>query len=286
MALGALDGEPLVGRHADGPFVAAGAAADPHRVAVRLTPRDFDLPEPGHTSGRQQQQRADQADEYALTLSSPGRGAEFPLHDVDGVEPLGVEQVHASAGGGTRSHVSIIIGATLAAARHEADPVVTLPRIGIGYDLHRTATGRRLVLGGVEIPCGFGLAGHSDADVVLHAICDALLGAAALGDIGEHFPDDDPRWKDADSRRLLAVVLRLIQAADLAPAQVDLIIHAERPKLRDQKPAIRASVAGLLGLPEQRVSVKATTNEGLGPIGRGEAIACWAVVVCEERRAK
>ncbi len=172
------------------------------------------------------------------------------------------------------------------AARDQADRGVTLPRIGIGYDLHRTAAGRPLVLGGVRIPCDFGLAGHSDADVVLHAICDALLGAAALGDIGEHFPDDDPRWKDADSRILLRSVFESVRAAGLEPAQVDVVIHAERPKLREHKPRIRESVAALLSLPLERVSIKATTNEGLGPVGQGEAIACWAAVVCEERRAK
>ena len=163
---------------------------------------------------------------------------------------------------------------------------MTSVRVGIGYDLHRTAAGRRLVLGGVEIDCDFGLAGHSDADVVLHAICDALLGAAGLGDIGEHFPDDDPRWKDADSRMLLADVLAKLAAVSLAPVQVDVVIHAERPKLTAWKPRIRSAVAGLVGLPESRVSIKATTNEGLGPVGRGEAIACWASVVCEDRRAK
>ncbi len=160
------------------------------------------------------------------------------------------------------------------------------PRVGLGYDLHRTCTGRRLVLGGVEIASDIGLAGHSDADVVLHAICDALLGAAALGDIGDHYPDDDPRWKDADSRTLLSDVLAKVRGAGLEPAQVDVVIHAERPKLGHHKSQIRTSVASLLGLAPARVSIKATTNEGLGPIGRGDAIACWSVVVCEDRRAK
>ncbi|MFO0837061.1 MAG: 2-C-methyl-D-erythritol 2,4-cyclodiphosphate synthase [Phycisphaerae bacterium] len=152
-------------------------------------------------------------------------------------------------------------------------------RTGIGVDIHRTQPGRRLVLGGVEIPCEFGLAGHSDADVVLHAICDALLGAAALGDIGELFPNSDPRWKDADSRDFVRAVLERIATFGLRPANVDVTIIAERPKLAEHKSAIRASLAALLALPPERIGVKAGTNEGLDAIGRGEAIACWASVL-------
>ena len=152
-------------------------------------------------------------------------------------------------------------------------------RIGIGYDIHRTEAGRPLFLGGVEIPHDRGLLGHSDADVVLHAICDAMLGAAGLADIGELFPDTDPAYKDADSRELLRNVIRRIRDAGLGINNVDIIIHAERPKLGPHKARIRASVAELLSLPESAVGVKATTNEGLGEIGRGEAIACWAAVL-------
>jgi 2-C-methyl-D-erythritol 2,4-cyclodiphosphate synthase len=152
-------------------------------------------------------------------------------------------------------------------------------RIGIGYDIHRTQAGRRLLLGGVEIPHERGLIGHSDADVVLHAICDALLGAAGLGDIGELFPDTDPAYKDVDSRELLRNVVARIQAAGLEVGNVDLIVHAEAPKLGPHKARIRASVAELLDLPESAVGVKATTNESMGEIGRGEAIACWAAVL-------
>jgi len=151
-------------------------------------------------------------------------------------------------------------------------------RIGIGYDLHRIGTGRPLVLGGVRIPSAFGLLGHSDADIVLHALCDALLGAAGLGDIGELFPDTDPAWKDADSRVLLADVLKRVRVAGYAIGNADVTIHAERPKLVEHKPRIRASLAALLGLPADAVGVKATTNEGLDAIGRGEALACWAAV--------
>ena len=152
-------------------------------------------------------------------------------------------------------------------------------RSGIGYDLHRTAEDRPLVLGGVRIPCEFGLAGHSDADVVLHALCDALLGAAGLGDIGELFPDTDPAYTDADSRRFVENVLARIQSAGYSVCNLDVIVHAERPKLTEYKPRIRASLAQLLALPIDTVGVKATTNEGLDAIGRGEAIACWATVL-------
>lgn len=151
-----------------------------------------------------------------------------------------------------------------------------MTRVGIGYDLHRTDTSRPLVLGGVRIPSDRGLLGHSDADVVLHAICDALLGAVGAGDIGELFPDDDPAHRDADSRLFLRHVLNRVRAAGFRPANVDVIIHAERPKLSPHKPAIRASLCGLLDLPPDAVGVKATTNEGLDAVGRGEAIACWA----------
>jgi len=152
---------------------------------------------------------------------------------------------------------------------------------GIGYDLHRTSPDRRLVLGGVTIAGPVGLLGHSDADVVIHALCDALLGAAALGDIGELFPDDDPTYRDADSREFLREVLARLTAAGFRVSNVDVVIHAEQPKLRDHKPRIRASLAELLSLSPEAVGVKATTNEGLDAVGRGEAIACWAVATLE-----
>jgi 2-C-methyl-D-erythritol 2,4-cyclodiphosphate synthase len=152
-------------------------------------------------------------------------------------------------------------------------------RTGIGYDLHRIAADRPLKLGGVAIRCEFGLAGHSDADVVLHALCDALLGAAGLGDIGELFPETDPAYRDADSRRFVAEVLARIKAAGYSVCNVDVIIHAEQPKLAEYKPQIRAALATALGLPADAVGVKATTNEGLGAVGRGEALACWAAVL-------
>ncbi len=153
------------------------------------------------------------------------------------------------------------------------------PRIGIGYDLHRLAPGRPLVLGGVTIPYERGLAGHSDADVALHALCDALLGAAGQPDIGELFPDTDPVWKDADSRRFVTEAHARVRAAGCEIGNVDLILHAQQPRLGAHKAQIRASVAALLTLPLDRVGVKAKTNEGLDAVGRGEAIACWAAVL-------
>ncbi|RMF83110.1 MAG: 2-C-methyl-D-erythritol 2,4-cyclodiphosphate synthase [Planctomycetota bacterium] len=158
-------------------------------------------------------------------------------------------------------------------------------RVGVGYDLHRTEPGRRLVLGGVEIPHHAGLVGHSDADVVLHAICDALLGAAALGDIGELFPDSDPKYAGADSRRFIADVLARVNRAGFTVSNVDVVIHAQQPRLTPHKPAIRDSLAELLALPTSAVGVKATTNEGLDAVGRGEAMACWAVVLLATQRS-
>ena len=150
-------------------------------------------------------------------------------------------------------------------------------RIGHGYDLHALAAGRRLVLGGVEIPHERGPIAHSDGDVLLHALADALLGAAALGDIGQHFPDTDPAYCAADSRALLRRVVALVREAGYAVANVDVTVLAQRPKLAPHRDAMRANIAADLGLDVGAVSVKATTTEGLGPVGRQEAIAAHAV---------
>ncbi len=154
-------------------------------------------------------------------------------------------------------------------------------RVGFGHDTHRLVEGRPLVLGGLRIDHDRGLEGHSDADVVLHAVADALLGAAALGDIGEHYPDTDPKWRGLDSGRLLAEVVAQVAAAGWRPVNCDIVIHAQRPKLTTHKPAIRAGVARLLGLGDGDVNIKAKTGELVGPIGRGEAIACEAVLLIE-----
>jgi len=151
-------------------------------------------------------------------------------------------------------------------------------RAGIGYDTHRLVPNRPLILGGVTIPYPFGLDGHSDADVVLHAIADALLGAAGLGDIGHHFPPSDPRFKDADSRSLLIQVCHLLNQAGYGPHNVDATILAEAPRIGPYIDAMRAEIAACLGLPGTAIGVKATTNEGMGFVGRGEGIAALATV--------
>lgn len=150
--------------------------------------------------------------------------------------------------------------------------------VGIGYDSHRLTAGRRLILGGVEIPHERGLDGHSDADVLTHAVIDALLGAAGLGDIGERFPDSDERWRDADSMRLLADVRAQVAAAGLEIVNVDCTVVMETPKLGPHKQAIRASLGATVGLPQERVNVKASTGEGIGFVGRGEGVAALAAV--------
>ena len=156
-------------------------------------------------------------------------------------------------------------------------------RIGIGYDIHRLVEGRKLVLGGVEIPFDKGLLGHSDSDVLTHAICDALLGAAALGDIGTHFPDTDPRWAGASSLEFLAAVIELIAARGYQIGNVDATVLAERPKLKPHIQVIRERLASVLGLHLDQVSLKAKTSEGLESVGRGEAIAAQAVALLSPR---
>ncbi len=155
-------------------------------------------------------------------------------------------------------------------------------RVGIGYDIHPFDPNRPLVLGGVRLDGAWGLRGHSDADVLLHAIGDACLGAAALGDLGDHFPDTDPTWRGAPSAVLLARILELVRGRGLAPYNVDATIVAERPRLAPHRAAIRARVAELMGLPLDRVSVKASTNNGLGSVGRAEGVATFAVVLLVE----
>jgi 2-C-methyl-D-erythritol 2,4-cyclodiphosphate synthase len=152
-------------------------------------------------------------------------------------------------------------------------------RMGHGYDVHAFAPGDHVMLGGVRIPHDRGIRAHSDGDVLLHALCDALLGAAALGDIGRHFPDSDTRWRGADSRMLLKEVLKLLAARGLKPLQMDATVIAEAPKLSSHIAAICATLAADLSLPLDCVNVKATTSEGLGAIGRGEGLAVHAVAL-------
>ncbi|MFM1798809.1 MAG: putative bifunctional enzyme: tRNA methyltransferase [Cyanobacteriota bacterium] len=154
-------------------------------------------------------------------------------------------------------------------------------RIGQGYDIHRLVDGRPLILAGVSLkhPAGLGLDGHSDADVLVHALMDALLGALSLGDIGQHFPPGDPRWKDADSLLLLEHVMAMVRERGWGLINVDLVVVAERPKLRPHVEQMRANLAERLAISADRVGVKATTNEGLGPTGREEGIAAYAVAL-------
>jgi 2-C-methyl-D-erythritol 2,4-cyclodiphosphate synthase len=155
---------------------------------------------------------------------------------------------------------------------------------GIGYDSHRLAAGRRLVIGGVEIPAERGLDGHSDADVLTHAVIDALLGAAGLGDIGEHFPDSDERWRDADSIELLAAVVAMLDERTLQIENVDCTLVMEQPRLGPHRAEIRARLARALGIAGERVNVKATSGEGVGFVGRGEGVAALAVASLRAER--
>src|SRR5215471_13988008 len=151
-------------------------------------------------------------------------------------------------------------------------------RTGLGWDVHRLAPGCKLILAGVEIPSEFGLEGHSDADVLFHAVTDAILGAAALGDIGMHFPDSDPKWKGADSGQFLKHAVGLAKERGYSIVNVDTTVILERPKLKDYRAAIRTSLAGVLGLEEDRVSVKFKTAERVGPVGEGKSSEAQAIV--------
>ena len=155
-------------------------------------------------------------------------------------------------------------------------------RIGHGYDVHRLVEGRDLILGGVKIEYEKGLLGHSDADVLLHAVSDALLGAAGLGDIGKHFPDTDPQYKGADSLVLLQVVAQRVKEAGYRVSNIDVTMIAQRPKLKDHIPQMVLNIAGAVGIALDRVNVKATTEEKLGFTGTGEGMSCHAVCLLEE----
>lgn len=154
-------------------------------------------------------------------------------------------------------------------------------RVGIGFDVHRFGTGRRLILGGVEFDEETGLLGHSDADVLTHAVIDALLGAAGLGDIGQHFPDSDEQWRDASSINMLMAVRRMLEVRNYQPVNVDVSLVAEHPRLAQRIGAMRESLASALGIAPAFVSIKATTAEGLGALGRGEGIGAWAVALID-----
>ncbi|NQS99542.1 MAG: 2-C-methyl-D-erythritol 2,4-cyclodiphosphate synthase [Candidatus Omnitrophica bacterium] len=155
-------------------------------------------------------------------------------------------------------------------------------RVGIGYDTHRLVKGRKLVLGGVRLPSAVGLLGHSDADVLVHALCDALLGACGRGDIGEHFPDSHPKYKDISSLKLLIEVYAILKKRGYSINNVDTVIVAQRPQLTRYKPQMRKKIAHTLNLALNKVNLKATTTEGLGPEGRGKAISAYAIALIKK----
>ena len=155
-------------------------------------------------------------------------------------------------------------------------------RIGHGYDVHKLAPNRDLIIGGVKIPYELGLLGHSDADVMLHAVSDALLGAAGLGDIGKHFPDTDPRYKGADSLELLRIVAARVREAGYRVSNIDVTMIAQKPKLKDYIPRMAENIASAVGIAPDRVNVKATTEEHLGFTGSGEGMSCHSVCLLEE----
>lgn len=178
---------------------------------------------------------------------------------------------------GAQSNVKITTAEDLEAAGRS---VASEPgRVGTGYDLHRLVPGRRLILGGVDIPAEAGALGHSDGDVVCHAVTDALLGAVCAGDIGEHFPDSDPKWKDASSVGMLKQIAGLVRSRGFAPVNVDVVVILERPKLGAYRSQIAQSLASALGISADAVGIKAKTNEGVDAVGRGEAIAAHAVAL-------
>lgn len=159
-------------------------------------------------------------------------------------------------------------------------------RIGIGYDIHRLTEGRKLILGGIEIPYIKGLLGHSDGDALLHAVCDALLGALGEGDIGDRFPDSDPKYHGIASSLLLKEVVARVEQKGFSLVNLDTIVIAQEPSLAPFKKRIKQSIAGILGIEEPRVNIKAKTNENLGEIGKNEAIACWASVIIGPKGGK
>jgi 2-C-methyl-D-erythritol 2,4-cyclodiphosphate synthase len=156
-------------------------------------------------------------------------------------------------------------------------------RCGFGYDLHRLAEGRKLIIGGVELPFEKGPVGHSDGDVLAHALCDALLGGAGLGDIGTHFPDTDPKWKGANSLLFLEQAKKLLDEKHFAIEYVDAVVITEKPKLGLHFPKMRETLAKALGIPAEKIHLKAKTNEGVDAIGRGEAIAAYVVATLSQR---
>jgi 2-C-methyl-D-erythritol 4-phosphate cytidylyltransferase/2-C-methyl-D-erythritol 2,4-cyclodiphosphate synthase len=225
--------------------------------------------------------QAFRADVLAAAIDA-GRGDAVATDEAALAEAAGFP-VRIVAGEPTNLKITTMTDLRTAEAIAGRDRASARMRVGTGYDLHRLVEGRPLVLGGVTVPSGKGLAGHSDADVLAHAITDAVLGAVARGDIGRHFPDTDPQWEGASSMAMLAHAVALSGEAGFDIVNVDAVVIAERPKLAPHLEAIRASLAAVLGVETSRVSVKGKTNEGVDAIGRGDAMAVHAVVLVAER---
>jgi len=203
-----------------------------------------------------------------------GRGSATATDEAMLAERAG-HRVHVVVG--DAANVKITTAADLERAREHDVRQPATSRVGVGYDLHRLVEGRRLILGGVDIPADLGALGHSDADVVCHSVTDAILGAARAGDIGQHYPDTDPRWKGASSIELLREVAALVRGRGFAVENVDVVVILERPKIGPHREAIQLRLAEALGIDAGRVSIKGKTNEGVDAVGRGEAIAAHAV---------
>jgi 2-C-methyl-D-erythritol 4-phosphate cytidylyltransferase/2-C-methyl-D-erythritol 2,4-cyclodiphosphate synthase len=263
-ALGASDTVKLTRTAGSGEHVVVERTVPRERVYLAQTPQAFraEILAAAVEAGR--------GDAVATDEAALAEAAGFPVRVVAG-EPTNVKITTMTD-----------LRAAEAIAGGTGAPAAT--RVGTGYDLHRLVEGRPLVLGGVVVPSEKGLAGHSDADVLAHAITDAVLGAVARGDIGRHFPDTDPQWKGASSMAMLAHAVALAREAGFDVVNVDAVVVAERPKLAPHLDAIRASVAAVLGVETARVSVKGKTNEGVDAIGRGEAMAVHAVVLLAGRR--
>jgi 2-C-methyl-D-erythritol 4-phosphate cytidylyltransferase / 2-C-methyl-D-erythritol 2,4-cyclodiphosphate synthase len=212
----------------------------------------------------------------------------FPTDEAQALEWQGEQPLLVAAAAGNLKITTaedLVLAAALLRSRDTARVGGTEMRIGSGFDVHAFGPGDFVMLGGMRIPHSRGVVAHSDGDVVLHALCDALLGAAGLGDIGQHFKDTDPRWRGADSRRFVAEVLTMLRERGLAVANADLTVLAESPKVAPHREAMRQGIAGLLGIAEDCVNIKATTTEGLGFLGRAEGIAAQAVVLLAESAA-
>ncbi|HSP89469.1 MAG TPA: 2-C-methyl-D-erythritol 2,4-cyclodiphosphate synthase, partial [Vicinamibacterales bacterium] len=225
--------------------------------------------------------QAFRAEVLAAALEA-GRGGAVATDEAALAEAAGFP-VRIVAGETTNLKITTMTDLKAAEAIAGGERAPATARVGIGYDLHRLVEGRPLVLGGVTVPAEKGLAGHSDADVLAHAMTDAILGAIARGDIGRHFPDTDPQWKDASSMAMLAHAVSLAAEAGYDIVNVDAVVIAERPKLAPHIETIRASLAAVLGIEAARISVKGKTNEGVDAIGRGEAMAVHAVVLVAGR---